>query len=46
MLEMIPGFGLGVNFITTDYYPSVRAKEEGRMNQVLLGDEGANFILS
>ncbi len=42
MLEMIPGFGLGVNFITTDYYSSVRAKEEGRMNQVLLGDEGAN----
>lgn len=41
-LEMIPGFGLGVNFITTDYYPSVRAKDEGRMNQVLLGDDGAN----
>lgn len=42
MLEMIPGIGLGVNFITTDYYPSVRAKEEGRMNHVLLGAEGAN----
>ena len=44
MLEMIPGFGLGVNFITTDYYPSVRAKDEGRMNQVLLGDKGANCL--
>lgn len=41
-LEMIPGLGFGVNFITTDYYPSLRAKDEGRMNQVLLGDEGAN----
>ena len=36
MLEMIPGLGFGVNFITTDYYPSVRAKEEGRMNQRIL----------
>ena len=44
MLEIIPGFGLGVNFITTDYYPSVRAKDEGRMNQVLLGDDGANCL--
>ncbi|MBP5519416.1 MAG: OmpA family protein [Treponema sp.] len=42
MLEMVPGFGLGVNFITTDYYPSVRAKEQGRMNQVKLGDDGAS----
>ena len=44
MLEMIPGIGLGVNFITTDYYPSVRAKDEGRMNQVNLGDDGANCL--
>ena len=41
-LEMIPGLGLGVNFITTDYYPSLRAKEEGRMNSVKLLDKGAN----
>ena len=44
MLEMIPGIGLGVNFITTGYYPSVRAKDEGRMNQVNLGDDGANCL--
>ena len=44
MLEMIPGFGIGVNFITTDYYPSVRAKNDGRMNQVHLGDDGANCL--
>ena len=42
MLEVIPGFGLGVNFITTDYYPSVRAKEEGRLNSVELGAPNAN----
>ena len=41
-LVMIPGLGLGVNFITTDYYPSVRAKDEGRLNSVRLGDKGAN----
>ena len=44
MLEMIPGLGVGVNFITTDYYPSVRAKDDGRMNQVKLGDDGANCL--
>ncbi|WP_407428988.1 OmpA family protein [Treponema sp.] len=41
-LEIVPGAGLGVNFITTDYYPSKRAKDEGRMNSVKLFDEGAN----
>ncbi len=43
-LEVIPGIGIGVNFITTDYYPSVRAKEEGRMNSVVLGAPGANCL--
>lgn len=43
-LEVIPGFGIGVNFITTDYYPSVRAKEDGRLNSVQLGDQGANCL--
>lgn len=43
-LEVIPGLGIGVNFITTDYYPSVRAKEDGRLNSVQLGDKSANCL--
>lgn len=43
-LEVIPGLGIGVNFITTDYYPSVRAKEEGRLNSVTFGQPGANCL--
>lgn len=43
-LEVIPGLGIGVNFITTDYYPSVRAKEDGRFNSVKLGQPGANCL--
>ena len=41
-LSFVPGLGAGVNFMTTDYYPSKRAKDEGRMNSVRLFDEGAN----
>lgn len=41
-LEVIPGLGAGVNFITTDYYPSKKAKDEGRMNSVSLFADGAN----
>ncbi len=41
-LEIVPGLGAGVNFITTDYYPSKKAKDEGRMNSVSLFSDGAN----
>lgn len=41
-LSIVPGLGAGVNFMTTDYYPSKRAKDEGRMNSVSLFDKGAN----
>ena len=40
-LEIVPGFGLGANFITTDYYPSLRAKEEGKLKSVNIGDSGS-----
>ncbi len=43
-IEVIPWAGVGVNFITTDYYPSVRAKEEGRLNSVSFGQPGANCL--
>ncbi|MCR5725036.1 MAG: OmpA family protein [Treponema sp.] len=43
-LEIVPGAGIGVNFITTDYYPSKRAKEDDRMNSVSLFDKGANCL--
>ena len=43
-LEVIPGLGIGVNFITTDYYPSIRAKEDGRLNSVKLGDKSASCL--
>lgn len=43
-LEVLPWAGVGVNFITTDYYPSVRAKEEGRLNSVSFGQSGANCL--
>ncbi|MCR5218444.1 OmpA family protein [Treponema sp.] len=41
-LEIIPGAGAGVNFITTDYYRSEQAKRDGNMSSVKLGQSGAN----
>lgn len=41
MLEMIPGIGLGINLITTDYYPSRRAKSEGKLYSVKFASDGA-----
>ncbi len=43
-LKIIPGLGLGVNFITTDYYPSLRAKEEGRLVSIKLGDPSTSCL--
>ncbi|MBB5219973.1 outer membrane protein OmpA-like peptidoglycan-associated protein [Treponema rectale] len=43
-LELIPGAGAGVNFITTDYYRSEQAKKDGRMTSVKLGQPGANCL--
>lgn len=43
-LEVLPWAGIGVNFITTDYYPSIRAKEEGRVKTVTFGQSGANCL--
>ena len=44
-LEIVPGLGTGINFITTDYYPSRRAKTDGRVNSISLFDEGANCLV-
>ncbi len=41
-LELAPGIGGGVNFITTDYYSSKRAKDEERMSSVSLFAPDAN----
>ena len=38
--EIVPGFGLGADFISTDYYPSLRAKEEGKLKSIGWGDPG------
>lgn len=40
-LEIVPGISLGVDFITTDYYTSTRAKEDGRLTSVGFADDGA-----
>ncbi len=40
--EIIPGFGLGGYFISTDYYPSLRAKQEGKLKSIGWGDAGTN----
>ena len=40
--EIVPGAAVGVDFITTDYYPSERAKDEGRLVNITLFQEGAN----
>ena len=42
--ELVPGLSLGLNCITTDYYPSERAKNEGRLVNVALGQDGANCM--
>src|SRR5574344_1128937 len=42
--ELIPRASLGVNFITTDYYPSGRAKRDGREEHVNLFDDYANCL--
>ncbi|PIE98786.1 MAG: hypothetical protein CR988_01720 [Treponema sp.] len=36
--EFTPSFGMGVDLIKTDYYPSHRAKSDGRMRNVKFGD--------
>ena len=40
-LEIIPGFEAGYDFITTDYYTSLRAKEEGNLTSIGFGQRGA-----
>ena len=40
-LEIVPGGAVGANWITTDYYPSERAKREGRELHVELGNTDA-----
>ena len=40
-LEIVPGLALGVDFITTDYYTSKRAKADGRLTSVGFGQDGA-----
>ncbi|WP_027727956.1 OmpA family protein [Treponema sp. C6A8] len=40
-LEIIPGLALGVDFITTDYYTSTRAKADGRLTSVGFAQDGA-----
>ncbi len=40
-LEIIPGLALGVDFITTDYYTSKRAKADGRLTSVGFAQDGA-----
>ena len=43
-LEIVPGAGIGINFITTDYYPSKHAKDDGRLSSVSLFQSGANCL--
>lgn len=43
--ELVPGMGLGCDFITTDYYPSKRAKNEGRMKHVTFAEGRAVLFL-
>lgn len=45
-LEIVPGFEVGYNFITTDYYTSVRAKEDGRLTSIGLGEPGAGCFFT
>lgn len=40
-LNLAPGLSFGVDYITTNYYPSTRAKEEGRSIDVSFGQENA-----
>ena len=40
-LEIIPGIEAGYDFITTDYYTSTRAKEDGRLTSIGFGQTGA-----
>ncbi|MBR6913767.1 MAG: OmpA family protein [Treponema sp.] len=42
--EIVPGAGIGVNFITTDYYPSKHAKDDGKLSSVKLFQSGANCL--
>ncbi len=44
-LEIVPGLGSGINFITTDYYPSRHAKETGRVKSISLFSEGASCLV-
>ena len=39
--EIVPGITFGVDFITTDYYASTRAKDEGRLTSIQFGQDGA-----
>ena len=40
-LELVPGLEAGYDFITTDYYTSTRAKEDGRLTNIGFGQAGA-----
>ncbi|MCR4734236.1 MAG: OmpA family protein [Treponema sp.] len=40
-LNLAPGLSFGVDCITTNYYPSIRAKNEGRSIDVAFGQENA-----
>ncbi|MCR4954795.1 MAG: OmpA family protein [Treponema sp.] len=40
-LNLAPGLSFGVDCITTNYYPSLRAKEEGRSIDIKFGQENA-----
>ncbi|SFI45812.1 Outer membrane protein OmpA [Treponema bryantii] len=44
-LEIVPGISLAGNFITTDYYRSRRAKEDGLMTSITFGQQGARCLL-
>ena len=44
-LEIIPGISLGLDFITTDYYTSTRAKEDGRLTSVSFAQNGARCFI-
>lgn len=43
-LNLAPGLSFGVDYITTNYYPSVRAKEEGRSIDIKFGQENARCL--
>ena len=40
-LNLAPGLSFGVDYITTNYYPSVHAKEEGRSIDIKFGQDNA-----